>query len=375
MTECKLNDSDLTLTLNYYFPIPKAWAHLILYGEEATRQAQKEGEEAAAAYEQEQRDIAAGKIPAPPSKPEKKKKPPAKTKGKAKAKADTTVIAAIKEPEKTKKKRKASAVAVSSAEKKDRTAPARAGTKSEKEAMAPTLAKGVAKTAILAPRFISMNDDSLIELASVRLKAARCNMNKNSATDELLRPCLPGSMFQTTSHSKSYINAAGGALLLGLSPCMFGWDLQEFVESCQLSSEEDILLALQLLTVEYDDDGTNEKFRSLMQGSVCTIGSASQTTQLMYHKLGLGTVPLGGYVGKLDCHIGGTPGSCSERAAVIRYIPTEVSDFQFSCLSDDDIVTINGRRLMTSTRCYPIFHGDICSVGARVFVFVLPTRD
>lgn len=30
-----------------------AWAHLILYGEEATRQAQKEGEEAAAAYEQE----------------------------------------------------------------------------------------------------------------------------------------------------------------------------------------------------------------------------------------------------------------------------------------------------------------------------------
>ena len=52
-----------------------AWAHLILYGEEATRQAQKEGEEAAAAYEQEKRDIAAGKIPEPQQKPKKKKQP------------------------------------------------------------------------------------------------------------------------------------------------------------------------------------------------------------------------------------------------------------------------------------------------------------
>jgi hypothetical protein len=52
----------------------KAWAHLILYGEEATKQAQKEGEEAAAAYEQEKRDIAAGKIPLPPQKQEKPKK-------------------------------------------------------------------------------------------------------------------------------------------------------------------------------------------------------------------------------------------------------------------------------------------------------------
>jgi hypothetical protein len=47
---------------------------LILYGEEATRQAQKEGEEAAAAYEQEKRDIAEGKLPAAAPKPEKKKR-------------------------------------------------------------------------------------------------------------------------------------------------------------------------------------------------------------------------------------------------------------------------------------------------------------
>jgi hypothetical protein len=51
-----------------------AWAHLILYGEEATRQAQQEGEEAAAAYEQEKRDIASGKIAAPAAAPQPEKK-------------------------------------------------------------------------------------------------------------------------------------------------------------------------------------------------------------------------------------------------------------------------------------------------------------
>lgn len=57
-----------------------AWAHLILYGEEATKQAQKEGEEAAAAYEKEKRDIAAGILPAESPKPEKKKRKPGKKK-------------------------------------------------------------------------------------------------------------------------------------------------------------------------------------------------------------------------------------------------------------------------------------------------------
>ena len=49
---------------------------MILYGEEATRKAQREGEEAAAAYEQEKKDIAEGKIPPPDPKPIKKKKKP-----------------------------------------------------------------------------------------------------------------------------------------------------------------------------------------------------------------------------------------------------------------------------------------------------------
>lgn len=367
--------SDLCLLLNVLVFVSsiQAWAHLILYGEEATRQAQKEGEEAAAAYEQEQKDIAAGKIPEPPPKPEKKKKPPVKKKQKKPA----SVASSGDGETKTKRKRKSTTPSPVEKkprkEKKARTVPA----KNEKEAMAPTLAKGVTKNPMLAPRgdLLLLKDDNLIDIASERLKAARKDTTKTSSVDEYLRPCLPGHMITDDIHSDSFIDGAGGALLLGLSPSMFGFDLQDFVESCQLSSEQDVMLALQLLAVEYDDDGTNEKFRSLIQGSICTIGCASKTTQLMYHKLGLGTVPLGGYVGKLDCHIGGTPGSCSERAAVIRYIPTETSDFQFTCMSDEDIVTLNGRRLSTNIGSFPIFHGDICSVGARVFVFILPEKD
>lgn len=49
-----------------------AWAHLILYGEEATKQAQREGEEAAAKFEQRKKDIAEGK--SPDQKPTRKKK-------------------------------------------------------------------------------------------------------------------------------------------------------------------------------------------------------------------------------------------------------------------------------------------------------------
>jgi hypothetical protein len=57
-----------------------AWAHLILYGEEATKKAEKEGEEAVTAWEQELKDIAEGKVIEKP-KPEKKKGKPGPKKG------------------------------------------------------------------------------------------------------------------------------------------------------------------------------------------------------------------------------------------------------------------------------------------------------
>lgn len=191
-----------------------------------------------------------------------------------------------------------------------------------------------------------------------------------SAVDECLRPCIPGNM-----ETARACLPMGGAMLVGLSPSAFGWDMQEFVEASELSAEQDIMAALQLLAVEYDDEGVNEKFRSVVQGTVCVIGSTGKATQQMYHSLGLGAVPLGGCVGKLDCHIGGVPGSCSERAACIRYSPTENSVFQFVCLSSDDMVTLNGRRITPETGSFPLLNDDVCSVGARVFVFVMPSDD
>lgn len=228
------------------------------------------------------------------------------------------------------------------------------------------------KCQILAPRdvFERKTDAELSSMAASRLIAARkafyCasipSKAPSSAIEEF-RPCIP-------IPSGMSIGPIGGAMLLGLTPSFYGWDLQDFVESNDIPSEQDKMEALQLLAVEYDDDGINEKFKCIMQGTVCIIGCASQK---MYEELGLGKVPIGGVCGRTDCHIGGVPGSCSETSACIRYEPTDISDFQFSCLSSDDIVTLNGQRIMPDIGSFPLFNEDICTVGARVFTFLLPT--
>lgn len=112
-----------------------AWAHLILYGEEATKQAQKEGEEAAAAYEQEKRDIAAGKIPAPLPKQEKKKRKVTKKKDQKEETADDAGDSGAKPI----KKKKTTKEEVSSEKK------AKVPAKIDKESIAPILAKGVGR--------------------------------------------------------------------------------------------------------------------------------------------------------------------------------------------------------------------------------------
>lgn len=222
----------------------------------------------------------------------------------------------------------------------------------------------------MSPRdsFDGKNDHDLMNIAAQKMIAARnaaycasISAIAPSAAFESLRPCIP------ISGSAAPI---GGVMLLGLPPSLFGWDLQDFVEANELTSEQETMAALQLLAVEYDEDGVNENFKCVIQGTQCTIGSASQK---IYESLGLGRVPIGGVCGRTDCHIGGVPGSCSETAACIRYLPTQASDFQLSCLSNYDIVTLNGRRIMPETGSFPLFNEDICAVGARVFVFILPS--
>jgi hypothetical protein len=319
-----------------------------LYGEEATRQAQREGEEAAAAYEQEKRDIAEGKIPEPPAKPEKKKKAPAKKKKVEKdGSADET----------TPKKRKPKEP--STAEKKPR------GTgkvsKAEKELMAPLLLKGTTQAPVLSP-ILSLDPRAVSDMACKKARLAKeafyfGTASAPPAMRDSIRPCLP----------QRY--SIGRALLLGLSPSHYGWDLQQFCEGQDLAASQDAMAMLQILAVEYDDDGLNEKFSSIIQGTFCIIGNASTKMTRMFNSLGLGTIPLGGTVGSLDCHIGGVPGSCSERAACIQY-DEHSAVFQFCCLSPSDHVTVNGNKLSVEEGFVTIRHMDVCSVGARVFAFL-----
>jgi hypothetical protein len=373
-----------------------AWAHLLLYGEEATKLAQKEGEEAAAAYEQEKRDIAAGKLPETTSKSDKKKEDKTKDTNADSGALDTSKrksklgkkekaqpnFGSIENSEdlesdflanseipgedaSPKKKGKRSIQQDNATNKKARSAVK--GSNIEKEALALILAKGVAKAPMLAPRvdFSNFSDSDLIGTISGKLKLSR-TLGDLSAAEEYARPCIP---MGPTKRS-----CIGGAMLVGLLASAVDWDLQEFFEKQQFSSsEQDSMAALQLLAVEYDEDGINEKFHCVIQGTLCMIGCAGKLTQDMYSAVGLGSVPVGGTVGNLDCHIGGVLGSCSEEAACIQYDPNDAR-FQLSCLSAEDIVTLNGQRVTPESGRVALFHEDICSVGARVFVFVLPTE-
>ena len=210
----------------------------------------------------------------------------------------------------------------------------------------------------------------LEEYAATRIVAARTHgycvteLSIPAPVKDELRPCTPWS---------STKRPEGCAVLYGLSSALFGWDPQAHIAKNFFGSETEANLATSSLVFEFGPGGENEKFRSVVQGPSCVIGSASMQTRRAYESLGLGTAPVGGPVGSIDCHIGGTPRCCSEFAACIRYHPTaSVGNFQFSALSDDDLVTMNGQRVTPDMGCFPLFNEDVCTVGCRVFVFLLP---
>ncbi|KAL3944614.1 MAG: hypothetical protein SGBAC_001326 [Bacillariaceae sp.] len=338
--------------------VPLAWAHFILYGEEATKQAQKEGEEAAAAYEQEKKDIAEGKIPAAAPKVEKKKQG---VKKKDDGKVEEEGLGASKKG----RKRGRTAKDDVGGEKKRRTS-------TDKESLAPILAKGAGKAVVLAPRpqFAEIGDIELTSETASRLLAARqlrycvSDANEPAPIEMQYRPCAP---------VKSDTPHPGGAMLVGLSSVSFGWDAQEYVASCFNESDTNTDRALSALIAQYSDRGVNDSFRTIVQGTSTLIGCANERTQRMNDSLGLRSVPFGGAIGSIDCHIGGSAIGCSENAAYIRYCPTDSGDFQFCALSDTDLVTMNGRRITPKMGCFPLFNEDICTVGPRVFVVLLPT--
>ena len=217
-------------------------------------------------------------------------------------------------------------------------------------------------------------DAQLIESAALRMIAAReanyrvGDPSQPPAVDDMLRPCVNvRGPLSSASHS-------GAAMLLGLSSTFFGWDVDVFVSTRVFDSMEQERDATSALTAEYGEHGFNETFKSLVQGPLCVIGNASPAMRKAHKHLGLGQIPIGTSVGEIDCHIGGKMLSCSETAASIRYAPTSAGEFQFASLKDDDIVTLNGKRITPGMGSMPLFHEDVCTVGARVFVFLLPSN-
>jgi len=353
-----------------------AWAHLILYGEEATRKAQKEGEEAAAAYEQEKKDIAAGKIPAAPPKPEKKPKQGKKKmddkstcdakKGKKGVKKEDKSLK--RKPGRPPKKKADEAFAKQPQGKRSKTA-------GGKEELFPVISQSIARATILAPvpKFIEMNDDELMREAATRMVAAR---SVNYCVTEVslpapihmdFRPCVP-------LREELEDQVGGGALLVGINPSLFGWSIESIVSKQYFGSDSERRNATEALTEEFGEDGLNQHFQSLVQGSTTVIGCASSRMKRVYSSLGMGSPPMGGPIGPIDCNTGGNSKCCSETAACIRHVPTENGNFQLSALSSD-LITMNGQRITPEMGSFPLLNEDICTIGSRVFIFLLPPVD
>lgn len=161
-------------------------------------------------------------------------------------------------------------------------------------------------------------------------------------------------------------------MLLGLSASLFAWTVPSFVSTCDFDSIEQADAASSALDSEYKPEGVNERFRTVVQGSVCVIGRTSLRLERASESLGLGVPRLGGTVGEIDCNIGGESVSCSETAAVIQKSSSGGSDFQFCSTNNTDMVTLNGQRVKAEMGGFPLFNEDVCTVGSRVFVFLLP---
>ncbi|KAG7363982.1 hypothetical protein IV203_037184 [Nitzschia inconspicua] len=363
-----------------------AWAHLILYGKEATDQAQKEGEEAAAAYEKERHDIEAGILPAPAPKLSKKEKmEEIKRKNEEKKRAKEQEKKAKEEQRKKAKEEQKKKVNTVEIKKETKKRPAKQEKPKKPVAKKPKpspdlgnlnqlLGKtaGKAPTLVPHPQFTKMSDDELMKEAATKLVGAQ---RLNYCISDLplpaplayhLRPCI-----SVSSHKET---PAGIGLLLGLNPLFFDWKYDGLIKQL-LTSQDEHNTAASLLSKEYGFNGTNSRFKSFLQGTTSVIGCASSRMQQMYERLGMGSADktLGGPIGCIDCNIGGSVNSCSETAACIQYRPTRSGDFQLTALTSTDLVTLNGKRVTPELGSLPLFHEDICTVGARVFVFLLPS--
>lgn len=168
------------------------------------------------------------------------------------------------------------------------------------------------------------------------------------------------------------------ALLIGLRATDFSWQVMDFITSCQNMAIRNYLsVSSTELYGEFGMSGINVCFRTMILSSSCILGRASDESEAKYssvHALNrLNTnveSTMGMTVCDVDCDVNGPKRSCSPKAAEIMYMPSNESNFRLAACNDDDIVTINGQRIVARTGHFPLKNRDVCSVGARVFVFV-----
>ncbi len=160
---------------------------------------------------------------------------------------------------------------------------------------------------------------------------------------------------QTNSPRVSVENGAC-FMLLGLNAIEFGWSTDFFISMCAGSIGNLTAAITSLLKVQFGDGGENSSFKEMIKTLPVVLGARGGGKQK-------GTF--------VDCDVRGPIRTCSTFAAKIDYAsPGE--GFQLSCCNEDDIVTLNAHRITSRMGPIPIKSGDICSVGARVFLFLLP---
>ena len=204
---------------------------------------------------------------------------------------------------------------------------------------------------------IKKDDNSLIREVSSRILASR-----KKEVDRCY--CIPVSESTTKF-------PVGCAVLLGLTPQDFGWEIDEFLKSSLhlVDGNKDVLK--RALESEFGKGGMNARFRTIVKGFPCILGKASKYLEEAASTLGFDSKGLGGTIGDIDCNIGGI-NTCGEAEAVIAYSNTKNS-FQLTASASSDSVSVNGKMVNPSEGSVTIGHKTICSIGSRVFVFILIT--
>ena len=385
-----------------------SWAHLLLYGEEATRKAQLEGEEAAAAFAQHERDVAEGKIPPPTPAIPKKKKREVRPKVQIDiAKSDTMKVESLStgqqnvnsqtstdmKTELTPGGERNSIVSVFNTRTSSESGVIDLSKmKSQIATMLSSGTKGTSKASILSTRkdLADMNEKQLLQNVSSYMTSASGATTVNVLRTSISKAYLQTSMCPpppppTTTHSNNTtLNQSTSqdttstncpyknAMIIGLKASDFNWQMKTFIESCGVGGSMSLSVTIANLHSQFGNNGVNGTFYALIRSSTFTLGRASDDDCTMNKYLPSScNISLGMPIVDLDCNIGGPENSCSTMAAKILYLPSSVNgNYQFVACNNDDVITLNGQRVCMATGPLPLRDKDVCSVGARVFVFI-----